>query len=59
MANAIGMALEMPPGERRRRMKKMRDAVASNNIYRWAGKVISALLKFEFPEPHNEEAATP
>lgn len=50
MAEAICKALEMPEAERRKRMKKLREAVANNNIYRWAGKVISALLKFDFPE---------
>ena len=29
-------------------MQKMRAVVAENNVYRWAGKIISALLKFEF-----------
>lgn len=53
MADAIRKALEMPQAERRRRMKKLRDAVANNNIYRWAGKVISALLRFDFPEAPN------
>jgi trehalose 6-phosphate synthase len=47
--NAILQALEMPPEERRKRMRKMRAVTAENNIYRWAGKIISALLKFEFP----------
>ena len=49
-AEAIRQALEMPEAERRKRMQKMRQAVADNNIYRWAGKVVSALLKFDFPE---------
>lgn len=49
-AEAIRQALEMPEEERRKRMQKMRTAVAENNIYRWAGKAISALLKFDFPE---------
>jgi hypothetical protein len=31
-------------------MQRMRDAVAHNNIYRWAGKILSALLQFEFAE---------
>lgn len=47
--NAILQALEMPQEERRKRMQKMRAVTAENNIYRWAGKIISALLKFEFP----------
>ena len=28
----------------------MRQAVAGNNVYRWAGKILHALLKFDFPE---------
>jgi trehalose 6-phosphate synthase len=50
MADAIHRALTMPADERRRRMQKMRAAVAGNDVYRWAGKFLSALLKFEFPE---------
>jgi trehalose-6-phosphate synthase len=41
-------ALEMDPEERRRRMQKMRAVVAEANIYRWIGKILSTLLKFEF-----------
>ncbi len=58
MADAIRKALEMPEAERRKRMKKLRDAVANNNIYRWAGKVLSALLKFDFPERQDELGVT-
>ena len=50
MADAIMNALTMPEDERRRRMQKMRAAVADNNVYRWAGKFLSALTKFEFAE---------
>jgi trehalose 6-phosphate synthase len=50
MSDAILHALTMPEDERRRRMAKMREAVAVNNVYRWAGKFLSALTKFEFPE---------
>jgi trehalose-6-phosphate synthase len=50
MADAIHAALEMPEVERRKRMKKMREAVEGNNVYRWAGKILSALMKFDFPE---------
>ena len=39
MADAILHALTMPEDERRRRMAKMREAVAENNVYRWAGQV--------------------
>jgi hypothetical protein len=30
-------------------MQKMRAVVAEGNIYRWIGKILSTLLKFEFP----------
>ena len=54
MADAIQMALEMPEAERRKRMKKMRETVANNNIYRWARKVLLALLKFDVLENQDE-----
>jgi trehalose-6-phosphate synthase len=50
IADAMRCALEMPPEERQRRMRRMRAAVASNNVYRWAGKILSALLRIEIPE---------
>jgi alpha,alpha-trehalose-phosphate synthase [UDP-forming] len=50
MAEAMREALEMPVEDRRRRMQRMRAEVAGNNIFRWAGKIISALLKFDFSE---------
>jgi hypothetical protein len=31
-------------------MHKMRAVVAEHNVFRWAGKLLSALVKFEFPE---------
>ncbi len=43
-------ALEMPRDERMRRMQRMRSEVETNNIYRWAGKFLSALTQLEFPE---------
>lgn len=50
LANAMQLALEMPLEERRKRMQKMRAIVAENNIYRWAGKILSTLFKLEFRE---------
>jgi alpha,alpha-trehalose-phosphate synthase [UDP-forming] len=50
LAEAIYQAVEMPPAERKKRMQRMRSAVSDNNVYRWAGKILSALLKFEIPE---------
>lgn len=50
ISEAIFKALHLSDEERTRRMIKMREVVQSNNIFRWAGKIISELLKFEFIE---------
>jgi alpha,alpha-trehalose-phosphate synthase [UDP-forming] len=50
VAEAIFQVLTMPEEERRKRMQRMRAVVAENNIYRWAGKFLSGLLKFDFPD---------
>ncbi len=50
MAETILKALNLPEEEARKRMIKMRHLVQENNIFHWAGKVISELLKFEFEE---------
>jgi len=49
VAEAIRAALEMELPERRRRMQKMRAVVEEGNIYRWIGKILSTVLKFELP----------
>jgi len=46
-AEAIKQALEMIPEERQRRMRRMREVVRENNIYKWAADLISELVKFE------------
>jgi trehalose-6-phosphate synthase/HAMP domain-containing protein len=43
MAEAIRGAVEMPPGERRSRMARMRQTVREHNIYRWAGLLLGEL----------------
>ncbi len=43
-ARKIKMALEMSEAERRRRMKTMREIVASNNIYRWGAATVFRLI---------------
>lgn len=50
LAENIRLAIEMPEAEKQKRMGKMREVVQKNNIYRWTGKVLSELLRFEFPE---------
>ncbi len=49
-ADAIKTAIEMPSSERQKRMRKMREIVKENNIYKWAADIISELVKFEFGE---------
>jgi trehalose 6-phosphate synthase len=49
-SDGIYRALVMKDSERQKRMQKMRTVVRDNNIFRWAAKVISELLKFEFKE---------
>jgi trehalose 6-phosphate synthase len=43
MAEAIRMAFEMDPAERRRRMTRMRGHVRERNIYRWAALLLAEL----------------
>lgn len=50
VADAMHRAVVMPVEERSRRMRKMREHVERHNVYRWGGKVLSELLKFDFPE---------
>lgn len=57
IAAAYHQAATMPAEERRKRMQKLREGVAENNVYRWAGKYLSALFKFEFPEHATAELA--
>jgi alpha,alpha-trehalose-phosphate synthase [UDP-forming] len=49
-AEAYREALQMHPDERRRRMRRMREVVEQNNIYRWAGKFLGQLAKIGLPE---------
>jgi trehalose-6-phosphate synthase len=55
MADAVRVAVEMPPDERRARMSRMRESVREHNIYRWAGLLLTDLQRIpeETPGPHN------
>jgi trehalose 6-phosphate synthase len=55
VADAMHQALIMPPAEKARRMQRMRSAVESNNIYRWAGKILEHALRVESTEPAVED----
>jgi len=50
VADALRQALEMPTDEQERRMRKMREIVQVQNVYRWAAKILSDLFNFEFVE---------
>ncbi|HMO36783.1 MAG TPA: trehalose-6-phosphate synthase, partial [Gemmatales bacterium] len=50
LAEAMYRACQMPADERQRRMVRMREHLERHNVYRWGGKVLSELLKFDFPE---------
>jgi trehalose 6-phosphate synthase len=50
IADAMHQAMIMPAEERQKRMRKLRELVRVNNVYRWGGKVLSELLKFDFAE---------
>ena len=42
-AESIKKAIEMPGEQKKAKMRKLRQVVAENNIYRWAGNIISEL----------------
>ena len=42
-ADAIKISVEMPMDERKKRMGNMRKIVSENNIYHWAGNIITEL----------------
>jgi len=50
IAASMIRAVEMPKRERRRRMRRLRLHVSSNNIYRWAGDILSELSRLECSE---------
>jgi trehalose-6-phosphate synthase len=50
IAEAMHQAILMPQEERTRRIRRMREHLEHHNVYRWGGKVLSELLKFDFPE---------
>ncbi len=47
-AETIKNAVEMPLAERQKRMRRMREVVRENNIYKWAADVLTELVRFEF-----------
>jgi trehalose 6-phosphate synthase len=50
-ADTLATALDMEITEREARMHRLRDTVKSNNIYRWAGKILTALAALPRKQP--------
>jgi trehalose 6-phosphate synthase len=59
MADAICLALRMPPEERIARMGRMRDTLQEYNIYRWAGKLIATLARLRSTDGVSTTEAAP
>jgi trehalose 6-phosphate synthase len=49
-SESIYEAFSVSEEDARKRMAKMRQLCRNNNIYKWAGKILSELLSFEFKE---------
>jgi trehalose 6-phosphate synthase len=58
LAQALYAALTMPEAEQERRMRLLRRQVLDNNIYRWAGMLLSEAGKLVQPEVVEEAEAT-
>lgn len=46
-SDAIKTAIEMPAEEKRKRMENMRNIVKENNIYKWAGSIMTELTSLK------------
>jgi len=57
VANTIQYALVMQPEDRQRRMERMRRVVQENNVYRWAGNLITELSEIRLDTPHSAEVS--
>lgn len=54
MGEAFFQALTMPPDEQRERMRRMREVVRSNNVYRWAGSMLTDAMRLRDREKLRE-----
>lgn len=46
-ADSIKLAIEMPAEEKRKRMENMQKIISENNVYRWAGNIITELTSLK------------
>jgi trehalose 6-phosphate synthase len=56
-ADAIRVALEMSPEEKRRRMLRLRKSVREFNIYRWAANLVGELCDMRVDEDRVDHAS--
>jgi trehalose 6-phosphate synthase len=56
-AEAIRSALEMGPEEKRMRVHRMRKIIRENNIYRWAGNLVTELCELQVDNAYRERRA--
>lgn len=56
VAQAIRLALELDPDDRRARMRRMRLRVQEHNVYRWAATLIGALAEIRVDHPARRQA---
>jgi trehalose 6-phosphate synthase len=56
-AEAIRVALEMEPEEKQARVHRMRKVIKEQNIYRWAGSLVTELceIRLDAPDPAQEK----
>jgi trehalose-6-phosphate synthase len=54
-AEAIRTALEMEPEDKQLRMHRMRKVIRENNIYRWAGNLITELCEVRLDAPEDAQ----
>jgi trehalose-6-phosphate synthase len=58
IATAIEVALRMTPVRQGQRMRLMRDQVAHQNVYRWAGRLLMNLFRVEHMDDDEDELET-
>jgi len=57
VADAIHHGLQMPGGERRIRMQRMRLQVKEHNVYRWAANILGDLRELRLENGEGEDAS--
>jgi alpha,alpha-trehalose-phosphate synthase [UDP-forming] len=54
-AEAIRVALEMEPEEKQQRVQRMRRVIRENNIYRWAGDLVTELCEVRLDQAEESD----